>query len=76
MRAGFYERAAIHCFRSNQPMADNLNQKWWNMRKDSQLDKLVAGDFSIVNSKESLNMQKRCFGESLLGSKVHRSIRS
>jgi anti-sigma-K factor RskA len=41
-------------------MADNLNQvKLEFEAKDSQLDKLVAGDFRLVKLKgESLNMQK------------------
>jgi anti-sigma-K factor RskA len=41
-------------------MADNLNQvKLEYEEKDSQLDKLVAGDFRLVKLKgESLNMQK------------------
>jgi anti-sigma-K factor RskA len=41
-------------------MADNLNQvKLEYEKKDSQLDKLVAGDFRLVKLKgENLNMQK------------------
>jgi anti-sigma-K factor RskA len=58
----FYEKEQqfTSLLQEQSVMADNLNQvKLEYEEKDSQLDKLVAGDFRLVKLKgESLNMQK------------------